>query len=195
MWVYRTEDTVPAVKLDALVIYLIWRLLFRLVCNIEGCKHARLSQTQRLHFYYYHKEDYKLRCGLAPFSWTYMVAFILLYMLMFSSLPDNGQRISLTRRPDGKVGCACGQEQHARYNYRKVYEMCRKKIHPPANSTQWKDLNDDLVSSSQTRTAPDTSMRVSKRLLPRRVRGAGQAKFESEIKLTNLEVLYMFHFS
>ncbi|KAH7877864.1 uncharacterized protein C8R40DRAFT_871318 [Lentinula edodes] len=133
-----------------------------LVCNIEGCKHAKLSRTKKLHFYYYHKEDYKLRY--------------------------NGQKISLTRRPDGKVGCACGQEQHARYNYQKVYEMCRKKIHPPANSTQWKDSDDNLISSGPTRTGPDTSMRVSKRLLPRRVQGAaGQAKFESEIKLTNLE--------
>ncbi|KAF9065390.1 hypothetical protein BDP27DRAFT_1331987 [Rhodocollybia butyracea] len=64
------------------------------------------------------------------------------------------KHVSVSRRPDGKMACPCGDDRHARFNFQKILSMCRLKGgHPLPDATRWNDydINGDVESQKYAR--------------------------------------------
>ncbi|KAF9065436.1 hypothetical protein BDP27DRAFT_1332060 [Rhodocollybia butyracea] len=79
----------------------------------------------------------------------------------------NGEQVSISRGPDGKLKCPCGEPKHARYSCERIRLMCKVSKHPPPDSIRWNDW-DEVSFRNRPRfrrqsksTAPTTSADTS----------------------------------
>lgn len=82
-------------------------LSYRL-CHLPTCQHPEAGRTTQNHHKTFHKPLH---------TFTY-----------------NGASHSVSRRPDGKLPCPCGEESHSRYSYHNIRNLCSRDPHPPAGT-------------------------------------------------------------
>lgn len=91
-------------------------------------------------------------------------------LFSYTNLFKKGRDVTVYRRADGKMPCACDEEDHARFNYQKLYSMSRAAVHPALDDPGYDDLDFqisapprppsnpvDPSSNVQTATAPTSN--------------------------------------